>query len=145
MWAGAGVVQPSVTPPLLAKRRQPAGPMWPTGFRRVSPSCCYFVVVIYLQKQSDETMRASFASGARSGRESLGGKEGFFFFFFFCGDLAAAWRAAESRSSQRTEGERGRAICGTDMVDECQVVPGADGAEADLILSRSAFSHSDLI
>lgn len=64
---------------------------------------------------------------------------------FFCGDLAAAWRPAESRSSQRTEGERGRAICGTDMVDECQMVPGADGTEADLISSSSAFSHSVLI
>lgn len=64
---------------------------------------------------------------------------------FFCGDLAAAWRPAESQSSQRTEGERGRAICGTDMVDECQMVPGADGSEADLISSSSAFSHSVLI
>lgn len=97
MWAGAGVVQPSVTPPLLAKRRQPAGPMWPTGFRRVSPSCCYFVVVIYLQKQSDETMRASFASGARSGRESLGGEEGFVFFSFF----VAIW---QRRGVQRRAG-----------------------------------------
>ena len=102
--------------------------------------CCYlFTEAVRWDDEGELCLGCQERSGV------VGGRGGFCFFFFFCGDLAAAWRAAESRSSQRTEGERGRAICGTDMVDECQVVPGADGAEADLILSRSAFSHSDLI
>jgi len=53
MWGGVGAAQPSVTPsPLLT------GPICPAAFCRVSPSCCYFVVVIYLQRKSDEMSEA---------------------------------------------------------------------------------------
>lgn len=61
--------------------------------------------------------------------------------FFWRGvDLAPRWLPADSRSSQRTEGERGRAICGTDMVDVSQTVPGRDGTEAGFHLNT--FSHT---
>lgn len=69
----------------------------------------------------------------RSSQRAADGGEGFFFFLV---DLAATWRPAESRSSQRTEGERGRAICGTDMVDVSYTVPGSDGTEDGLHLHR---------
>ncbi len=119
----------------LAKHWQPAGPMWQTGFCRVSPSCCYFVVVIYLQKQSDEMMRRELCLGCQEQPGSCCWRRGFFGGARE-GDLAPTWRPTESRSSQRTEGERGRAICGTDMVDVSQMVPGSDGTEADFHLDR---------
>lgn len=68
-------------------------------------------------------MSESFASGARSSQGVVFSEGGGL-------DLASTWRPMESRSSQRTEGERDPAICGTDMVDMSQMVPGSDGAEA---------------
>lgn len=86
--------------------------MWPVGFCWVSPSCCCFVVVIYLQKQSDEM------SEGRALPRVPGAASEIFLFIY----LAQRWRPAEQRSSQGTEGERGWAICGTDMVDVSQLV-----------------------
>lgn len=79
----------------------------------MSPSCCYFVVVIYLQKQSDEMSEARVFA-----RELL--EEKVFFF------LEMIWHSHGVQQSAgpalQTEGERGRAICGTDMVDVAQLV-----------------------
>lgn len=47
------------------------------------------------------------------------------------GNLAITWRPEEIWSSQWTEGERDPAICGTDMVDVCHMVPGSDGTDLD--------------
>lgn len=62
----------------------------------VSPSCCCFVVVIYLQEQSEELRsERSFARVPRSSQRAADGGEGFFFFGGFGSDVASSGESVQ--------------------------------------------------
>lgn len=110
MWAGAGVVQPSVTPAAssfhMAERVRPG-----VALLSLFCSCYLFTETVGRDEEGD-----SFASRAR-GRQGVSGGEVF---------LETTWHRCAFRhrvgpaSGQRESGAG--AICGTDMVDVPQLV-----------------------
>lgn len=143
MWGGVGVVQPSVTPAprqtLTTSRSHVADQVLPGVTLLLLFCCCYLFTDAVRWDDEGE----SFASGARSSQGVIVG-EGFLGFFGRAEvDLAPTWRPAEHRTSQWTEGKWGQAICGTDMVDMSQMVPGSDGTTRLIfILTGFTFSHT---
>lgn len=112
MWKGAGAVQPSVTPAprqtLTTSRSHMAKRVLPGVTLLLLFCCCYLFTEAVRWDERGE----GFCQGVAGGK-------GFFF-------LEMIWHSHGVQQSAgpalQTEGERGRAICGTDMVDVAHLV-----------------------